>query len=143
MVCRNYSEDEFTHFHHFYSPPSNETQFHGISWVHLKRHFVYGDVSVFDASNANEFYSRCSWFESPQVHWPKVFVVLHSRSRCVLILPLLDLDCFHPNTFQFIHLSSYRSTLSIYTYSVVLVRKRTIPIERPPLVSEVSANFYG
>jgi hypothetical protein len=29
------------------------------------------------------------------------------------------------------------------TNSVVLVRKRTIPIERPPLVGEVSANFIG
>jgi hypothetical protein len=27
--------------------------------------------------------------------------------------------------------------------SVALVRKRTIPTERPPLVGEVSANFYG
>jgi hypothetical protein len=27
--------------------------------------------------------------------------------------------------------------------SVVLVRKRTIPTERPPLVGEVSANFSG
>jgi hypothetical protein len=29
------------------------------------------------------------------------------------------------------------------TNSVVLVRKRTIPTERPPLVGEVSANFCG
>jgi hypothetical protein len=29
------------------------------------------------------------------------------------------------------------------TNSVALVRKRTIPTERPPLVSEVSANFSG
>jgi hypothetical protein len=29
------------------------------------------------------------------------------------------------------------------TNSVVLVRKRSIPTERPPLVSEVSANFSG
>jgi hypothetical protein len=29
------------------------------------------------------------------------------------------------------------------TNSVVLVRKRTIPTERPPLVGEVSANFSG
>jgi hypothetical protein len=27
--------------------------------------------------------------------------------------------------------------------SVSLVRERTIPTERPPLVGEVSANFYG
>jgi hypothetical protein len=27
--------------------------------------------------------------------------------------------------------------------SVALVRERTIPTERPPLVSEVSANFWG
>jgi hypothetical protein len=31
----------------------------------------------------------------------------------------------------------------VITYSVALVRKRTIPTERPPLVSEVSANFCG
>jgi hypothetical protein len=29
------------------------------------------------------------------------------------------------------------------TYSVVLVRKLTIPTERPSLVGEVTANFYG
>jgi hypothetical protein len=29
------------------------------------------------------------------------------------------------------------------TNSVFLVRKRTIPTERPPLVGEVSANFSG
>jgi hypothetical protein len=29
------------------------------------------------------------------------------------------------------------------TYSVALVRKRTIPIERQPLVGEVGANFFG
>jgi hypothetical protein len=28
-------------------------------------------------------------------------------------------------------------------YSVALVRKRTIPTERPPYVGEVSANFCG
>jgi hypothetical protein len=35
------------------------------------------------------------------------------------------------------------STHQILTYSVALVRKRTIPTERPPLVDEVSANFCG
>jgi hypothetical protein len=29
------------------------------------------------------------------------------------------------------------------TNYVALVRERTIPTERPPLVGEVSANFYG
>ena len=29
------------------------------------------------------------------------------------------------------------------TYSVALVRERTIPTERPPPVGEVSANFCG
>jgi hypothetical protein len=33
--------------------------------------------------------------------------------------------------------------LQTYTYSVALVRKRTIPTERPPLVGEISANFCG
>jgi hypothetical protein len=31
----------------------------------------------------------------------------------------------------------------LLTYSVALVRKRTIPTERPPLVGEVNANFCG
>jgi ABC-type anion transport system duplicated permease subunit len=37
------------------------------------------------------------------------------------------------------------SCLSFVTYSlsVALVRERTIPTERPPLVGEVSANFCG
>jgi hypothetical protein len=29
------------------------------------------------------------------------------------------------------------------TYSMVLVRERTTPTERPPLVGEVTANFCG
>jgi hypothetical protein len=40
-----------------------------------------------------------------------------------------------------------RSGLSMYVFfitnSVALVRERTTPTERPPLVGEVSANFYG
>jgi hypothetical protein len=40
-----------------------------------------------------------------------------------------------------------RVLLNVYTttkeYSVVLVRKRTIPIEQSPPVSEASANFSG
>jgi hypothetical protein len=40
-----------------------------------------------------------------------------------------------------------RNSISGYTYlltySVALVRKRTIPAEWPPLVGEVSANFCG
>jgi hypothetical protein len=31
----------------------------------------------------------------------------------------------------------------LLTYAMALVRKRTIPTERPPLVGEVSANFCG
>jgi hypothetical protein len=39
---------------------------------------------------------------------------------------------------------SFMSLASIITNnSVALVRERTIPTERPPIVSEVSANFYG
>jgi hypothetical protein len=37
----------------------------------------------------------------------------------------------------------YYSEVILLTYSVALVRKRTIPTERPPLVGEVSANFCG
>jgi hypothetical protein len=41
--------------------------------------------------------------------------------------------------------SSYltENWLKVKLNSVVWVRERTIPIERPPLVGEVSANFYG
>jgi hypothetical protein len=35
------------------------------------------------------------------------------------------------------------SQLLTLTNSVAGVRARTIPIERPPLVGEVSANFFG
>jgi hypothetical protein len=38
---------------------------------------------------------------------------------------------------------SLKSCLPTELNSVALVRKRTIPIERPPLVGEVSANFCG
>jgi hypothetical protein len=31
----------------------------------------------------------------------------------------------------------------LFTYSMVLVRKRTMPTKRPPLVGEVSENFFG
>jgi hypothetical protein len=37
----------------------------------------------------------------------------------------------------------YRLSCYLLSYSVALVRKRTIPIERPPIVDEVSANFCG
>jgi hypothetical protein len=37
----------------------------------------------------------------------------------------------------------YCCTLHGITNSMALVRERTIPAERPPLVVEVSANFWG
>jgi hypothetical protein len=37
----------------------------------------------------------------------------------------------------------YQGIISGITYSVVLVRRRTIPTERPPLVGIVSATFCG
>jgi hypothetical protein len=40
-------------------------------------------------------------------------------------------------------LISYAFNRTHKTNSVVLVRKRTIPTERPPHVGEVSANFCG
>jgi hypothetical protein len=40
-------------------------------------------------------------------------------------------------------LHATRATDLILKNSVALVRKRTIQTERPPLVGEVSANFYG
>jgi hypothetical protein len=40
-------------------------------------------------------------------------------------------------------LHTMNTTTIKLTNSVALVRKRTIPTERPPLVSKVSANFSG
>jgi hypothetical protein len=40
-----------------------------------------------------------------------------------------------------IQISGFNVSLIVSPYSVVLVRERTIPIERPPLVGEVSATF--
>jgi len=39
--------------------------------------------------------------------------------------------------------TAFRLGQIILAYSVALVRKRTIPKERPPPVGEVSANFCG
>jgi hypothetical protein len=41
--------------------------------------------------------------------------------------------------------SSYTQSIiyTLLTYSVAVVRKRTIPTERPPIVGEASANFCG
>jgi hypothetical protein len=53
------------------------------------------------------------------------------------------------NLFQYVVRSSILSLLKESSYrkqktnSLVLVRKQTIPTERPPLVDEVSANFSG
>jgi hypothetical protein len=40
-------------------------------------------------------------------------------------------------------LTTARHVFSEQPYPGALVRKRTIPTERPPLVGEVSANFSG
>jgi hypothetical protein len=39
--------------------------------------------------------------------------------------------------------SGSKSKLFFFSFSVALVRERTIPTERPPLVGEVSGNFCG
>jgi hypothetical protein len=46
---------------------------------------------------------------------------------------------------QLWHMSASQKHLSLKTKlnSVILVRERTMPTERPPLVGEVSANFCG
>jgi hypothetical protein len=44
-----------------------------------------------------------------------------------------------PNITSLVQLMDIKQT----TNSGALVRRRTIPIERPPLVGEVSANFSG
>jgi hypothetical protein len=49
----------------------------------------------------------------------------------------------YPTSVQDIPTGRQASCSGRLTYSVALVRKRTIPTERPPLVGEVSANFCG
>jgi hypothetical protein len=55
----------------------------------------------------------------------------------------------HMSLYALLHVCMWiniRPRIHVYyllTYSVALVRKRTIPIERPPLVGEVSANLCG
>ena len=56
---------------------------------------------------------------------------------------MLNLRCF----FRVVFLSGENAYRILHYYlkknSVALVRERTIPTERPPLVGEVSANFCG
>jgi hypothetical protein len=61
----------------------------------------------------------------------------------------LDICCWHnicgpvcPGLF-YLHPLNYSNRLLKNLDSVAWVRERTIPIERPPLVGEVSANFCG
>jgi hypothetical protein len=64
---------------------------------------------------------------SPQMH---SFVIRYDLEPVLSNLyPTTYLSIVHFNT--------------VLTYSMALVRKRTIPTKRPPLVSEVSANFCG
>jgi hypothetical protein len=58
----------------------------------------------------------------------------------------MDHSAYIPALFQVIVVKSlYYQNVSHHflTYSVALVRKRTIPTERPPLVGEVNTNFCG
>jgi hypothetical protein len=68
-----------------------------------------------------------------RLYWLKYFAVFYGFCR--------KIACFLPNDFQ----SNKHATIEIYLQwtlnFVASVRKRTIPAERPPLVSEVSANF--
>jgi hypothetical protein len=56
---------------------------------------------------------------------------------------------FVPFSIEDFYTANYLLSVCFYnqankkTNSVALVRKRTIPNERPPLVGEVSANFSG
>jgi hypothetical protein len=50
---------------------------------------------------------------------------------------------FRPNLIQYIRFLIGDKQNKYKTKSVASVRERTISTEWPPLVSEVSANFYG
>ena len=68
-----------------------------------------------------------------------LYVVLRLRiSGTVPLLPLHALMVWTGNTTFYVYLHFLYNK-----NSVALVRERTIPTERPPLVGEVSANFCG
>jgi hypothetical protein len=61
---------------------------------------------------------------------------------------VLVLESMMPDALQIIRCKKAEANHNIYIYKlhlnfVALVRERTIPTERPPLVGEVSANFCG
>jgi hypothetical protein len=70
-----------------------------------------------------------------------------AKSKKPVILNVIHHRHHHPSVHaQITCLHGYKIVLSLtylLTYSVTLVRKRTMPTERPPLVGEVSANFCG
>jgi hypothetical protein len=63
-------------------------------------------------------------------------IIIIRVTTIITIVIVLYSTCFQ---FQ---LSFYFNVTYLPTYSVALVRKRTIPTERPPLVGEVSANTW-
>jgi hypothetical protein len=52
-------------------------------------------------------------------------------------------DLMRPRFSTFIQFLNSEIWLNVSTTPWLLVRKRTIPTERPPLVDEVNANFCG
>jgi hypothetical protein len=72
-----------------------------------------------------------------------VSVVLSKKNVyiCVLFRTVSEIDLFHCTVPKL--LIRKRCYALFLIYSVVLVRKLTIPTERPPHVGEVSAKFCG
>jgi hypothetical protein len=72
--------------------------------------------------------------------------ILQSIIHCLDLLPSNDYcKQIQKTIFMCYNYSNLESVTIIFSqkYSVSLVRKLTIPTERPPLVGEVRANFCG
>jgi hypothetical protein len=70
----------------------------------------------------------------------EIWLHLHQMSEQRIFYGLPYLDFIFPNIFL---LQKCNFCLILVYNSGALFRQRTIPTERPPLVSEVSANFSG
>jgi hypothetical protein len=69
-----------------------------------------------------------------------VIIVLIAITNVFIVAVILVIVTF---VVYFDVVAAVAVTVVIKTNSVALVRKRTIPTERPPHVSEISANFSG
>jgi hypothetical protein len=83
---------------------------------------------------------RVGWMHSTSLHSLSLRLILILFSHPHLCIPHFVTKCFYTFSNSAVHATCPGH---LKKNSVVLVRKRSIPTERPPHVGEVSANFCG